>query len=113
MRAIGIAGYPEGHPRIGAEALDRALTEKIAAAEATGLKVEIVTQFCFDPRAMLDYVARLRAFGLDHPVRIGLAGPTSLAALMRYASRCGVQRVRAGAGPACRAAAADVRAGNA
>jgi methylenetetrahydrofolate reductase (NADPH) len=91
MRSIGIAGYPEGHSRIGTDELDRALAEKIAAAEATGLAVEIVTQFCFDARAMLDYIARLRAFGFEHPVRIGLAGPTSLSALLRYASRCGVR----------------------
>ena len=56
-----------------------------------GSSVEIVTQFCFDARAILDFVARLRAFGFDHRVRIGLAGPTNLAALIRYASRCGVQ----------------------
>ncbi len=91
MRTIGIAGYPQGHPRIGDEELQRALVEKIAAAEATGLAVEIVTQFCFDARAILDFIARLRAFGFDHPVRIGLVGPTSLAALLRYAGRCGVR----------------------
>lgn len=91
IRTVGIAGYPQGHPRIGDEELNRALTEKIAAAEATGLAVEIVTQFCFDARAILDFIARLRAFGVDHRLRIGLVGPTSLTALMRYASRCGVR----------------------
>jgi methylenetetrahydrofolate reductase (NADPH) len=91
MRTIGIAGYPDGHPRIGDDELHRALTEKIAAAEAVGLNVEIVTQFCFDANSMLDFIARLRAFGLDHRLRIGLAGPTSLTSLMRYASRCGVR----------------------
>ena len=90
IRTVGIAGYPQGHPRIGDEELDRALADKIAAAEATGLTVEIVTQFCFDARAVLDFIARLRAFGFDHRLRIGLVGPTSLAALLRYASRCGV-----------------------
>jgi len=91
IRLIGIAGYPQGHPRISADELWRALSEKIAAAEATGLGVEIVTQFCFEAQAILDFVAGLRAYGFDHPVRIGLAGPTSLAALMRYAARCGVR----------------------
>ena len=91
IRTIGIAGYPEGHPRIGEEELSRALREKIAAAEATGLAVEIVTQFCFDARAILDFIARQRAFGFDHRLRIGLVGPTSLTSLMRFASRCGVR----------------------
>ena len=91
ITGIGIAGYPEGHPRIGADELDRALAAKIAAAEAAGLAVEIVTQFCFEARAILNYVARLRAAGVAHPVRIGLAGPASPASLLRYASRCGVR----------------------
>jgi methylenetetrahydrofolate reductase (NADPH) len=91
IRNIGIAGYPQGHPRVGDDELNRALADKIAAAEATGLAVEIVTQFCFDARAILDFVARVRSFGFEHRVRVGLAGPTSLTSLMRYAARCGVR----------------------
>ncbi len=91
IREIGIAGYPEGHPRISQHDLDRALMDKIAAAEATGIKVHIVTQFCFDAAAILQWVRRLRDFGLEHPVRVGLAGPTNLPALLRYARRCGVR----------------------
>jgi methylenetetrahydrofolate reductase (NADPH) len=91
IRSIGVAGYPESHPRISDDELNRALAEKIAAAEAVGLTVEIVTQFCFDAGAIFAFIARLRAFGFDHRVRVGLAGPASLTALMRYASRCGVR----------------------
>jgi methylenetetrahydrofolate reductase (NADPH) len=53
--------------------------------------VEIVTQFCFDSKRMLDYVTHLRTFGFEQPVRMGLAGPTSLSSLLRYAGRCGVR----------------------
>jgi methylenetetrahydrofolate reductase (NADH) len=91
IRNVGIAGYPQGHPRIGDDELHRALADKIMAAEATGLGVEIVTQFCFDAPAIIDFVARLRGFGFDHRVRVGVVGPTSLTSLMRYASRCGVR----------------------
>ena len=91
IKEIGIAGYPEGHPRISQHDLDRALMDKIAAAEATGIKVHIVTQFCFDATAILQWIRRLRDFGLEHPVRVGLAGPTNLPALLRYARRCGVR----------------------
>jgi methylenetetrahydrofolate reductase (NADPH) len=90
IREVGIAGYPEGHPRIPGDELDRALADKIAAAETTGLRLQIVTQFCFDADAIVGWMLRLRDFGFDAPVRIGLAGPTSLPTLMRYAGRCGV-----------------------
>jgi methylenetetrahydrofolate reductase (NADPH) len=53
--------------------------------------VHIVTQFCFDAAAILQWIRRLRDFGLEHPVRVGLAGPTSLPALLRYSRRCGVR----------------------
>ena len=91
IREIGIAGYPNGHPRLLQQDLDRALAHKIRAAESTGLAAHIVSQFCFDAQAILQWIARLRDFGLEHPVRIGLAGPTSLATLLRYAKRCGVR----------------------
>lgn len=91
IREVGIAGYPEGHPRLLQQDLDRALAHKIRAAESIGLTPHIVTQFCFDAQAILQWIARLREFGLEHPVRIGLAGPTNLATLLRYAKRCGVR----------------------
>jgi methylenetetrahydrofolate reductase (NADPH) len=91
IRSIGIAGYPQAHPRIGQDELKRSLAEKIRAAEATGLHVEIVTQFCFDAPAILSFIAEVRDYGFDHRVRTGLAGPTSLSSLMRYATRCGVR----------------------
>jgi methylenetetrahydrofolate reductase (NADPH) len=90
IREVGVAGYPEGHPRIPGHELNRALADKIAAAEATGLRLHVVTQFCFDADAIIGWIRRLRDFGFDAPVRVGLAGPTSLPTLMRYASRCGV-----------------------
>ncbi len=91
IEAIGISGYPDGHPRIADHELDRLLAAKLAAAAATGLTVDIVTQFCLDAVPILAWVRRLRDHGIDQPVRVGLAGPTSLTTLMRYAKRCGVR----------------------
>jgi methylenetetrahydrofolate reductase (NADPH) len=91
IEEVGIAGYPQGHPRLTTETLERALLAKIEAAEQTGLRVHIVSQFAFDPADILNWLARLRDLGIAHPVRIGLAGPTSLATLLRYAQRCGVR----------------------
>lgn len=91
IEEIGIAGYPDGHPRIAPEALDRALAAKIEAAAQIGLAVHIVTQFAFSAEPILFWLRRLRDLGIDHAVRVGLAGPTSLTTLLRYARRCGVK----------------------
>ena len=90
IREIGIAGYPDGHPRVAPIELDRALAAKIEAAAATGLAVHIVTQFGFAAEPILAYIARLRDTGIELPIRIGLAGPASVATLLRYAAICGV-----------------------
>jgi methylenetetrahydrofolate reductase (NADPH) len=88
---IGIAGYPDGHPRMTGDTLDRLMLAKVEAAEQTGLSVHIVTQFAFDPTAILRWLDRLRALGIVQPVRIGMAGPTNLSTLLRYAKHCGVR----------------------
>ena len=87
---IGIAGYPDGHPRLTTDDLDRSLAAKLEAAGETGLGVHIVTQWGFSAPAIVAWIGRLRDLGIDHPVRMGLAGPVSLAGLLRYARICGV-----------------------
>jgi methylenetetrahydrofolate reductase (NADPH) len=87
---IGIGAYPEGHPRIPPGRLEAALDEKIASATAQGLRVHIVSQFSFSAERIIAWLKQLRAAGIANPVKLGLAGPTSVTALMRYAKRCGV-----------------------
>jgi methylenetetrahydrofolate reductase (NADPH) len=88
---IGIAGHPEGHPKVATHILDRVLQDKIEAAEQGGLVVDIVTQFGFDADAVIGWTRRLRDYGIETPVRLGLAGPTNLTTLLKYARRCGVK----------------------
>jgi methylenetetrahydrofolate reductase (NADH) len=90
IEEIGIGAYPEGHPRIAPSRLEVALDEKIAAACAQGLRVHIVSQFSFVPERILAWLKQLRACGITRPVKVGMAGPTSVPALIRYARRCGV-----------------------
>jgi methylenetetrahydrofolate reductase (NADPH) len=87
---IGIGAYPEGHSRIPPGRLEASLDEKIATAAAQGLRVHIVSQFSFSADHVIAWLKQLRAGGIANPVKIGLAGPTSVPALMRYAKRCGV-----------------------
>ncbi|MSO68217.1 MAG: methylenetetrahydrofolate reductase [Pseudolabrys sp.] len=90
IEEIGIGGYPEGHPRIAQGLLEAALDQKIAAARVAGLRVYIVSQFSFSPECILAWLKQLRMCGIAVPVKVGLAGPASLTALLCYAKRCGV-----------------------
>jgi methylenetetrahydrofolate reductase (NADPH) len=93
---IGVGGYPEGHPRIGADTLERALAAKLAAARRAGLKARVVSQFSFDDEHIVAWVKTLRAEGFDGPIRIGLAGPAKVTTLLKFAQRCGVQATARG-----------------
>jgi len=85
---VGVAGYPEGHPRIAASALDAALAAKKGLARSAGIDLQVVTQFCFESEPVLSWVARMKGHGL--PVRVGLSGPASLPRLLRFAMLCGI-----------------------
>ena len=90
IRTIGVAGHPEGHRAIGAEALWQALAHKQAFAERTGTAMHIVSQFSFNPGALFDWQRELASHGIRLPVRVGIAGPTPLIKLLQFAVRCGV-----------------------
>lgn len=88
--AVGVAGYPEGHPAIADRVIRQALRDKVAAAAAAGLKIDIVTQFVFDADTIMAWIKAVRAQGVTAPIRIGIPGPASVQALLRFAARCGV-----------------------
>lgn len=90
LREVALPSYPEGHPVLATPLLDSALASKVAAARKQGLGVSIVSQFSFQPARIVEHVAALDRAYPDVPVYVGLAGPTSPAALIRYAHRCGV-----------------------
>jgi methylenetetrahydrofolate reductase (NADPH) len=87
---VGIAGHPEGSPRIAAMELDAAMRAKAHFAAQSGARFHIVTQFCFEADPVLRWISSLREGGIALPVRIGLAGPASVATLVKFALRCGV-----------------------
>jgi len=91
IERVGIAGHPGGHPVMSDEELESVLVTKIAAAQSSGLEVEIMTQFCFEPATIIKWITWLRTRGVHLPVRVGLAGPTNLMTWLNYARRCGVK----------------------
>jgi methylenetetrahydrofolate reductase (NADPH) len=90
VRAVGIGGYPEGHPDISDDLLWQALTDKAAALAERGLETTIITQFCFDVDPVLEWVTAVRQRGIQAPIRIGVPGPAGVKRLLGYAKRFGV-----------------------
>ena len=90
VRHVGISGYPEGHPDLPAEKLWQALRDKQRALTDLGHSYDIVTQFGFDAKPVLDWLTQLRDSGIVAPVRIGVPGPATVKTLLRFAARCGV-----------------------
>jgi methylenetetrahydrofolate reductase (NADPH) len=87
---MAVAGFPDGNPNISEIALDEALKSKVKFARSAGLELSIVTQFCFEAEPIVEWLRRIRATGIDLPIRVGLAGPAGLITLARYALRCGI-----------------------
>jgi methylenetetrahydrofolate reductase (NADPH) len=87
---VGFASYPEGHLSIPASTLKHALEEKLTLAAKEKLGAYIVTQFSFAPIRIMEHCLELARLAPDVPVYVGLAGPTSLRVLLKYAQRCGV-----------------------
>lgn len=90
IKEIGIAGYPEGHPRIPPRIIAADLEDKLNIASERKLGIEIITQFSFAPTRITEYCAMLAHKAPNLPVYVGMAGPCSARRLLKYASYCGV-----------------------
>ena len=94
FKKIQIAGHPEGNPDIDKDgSLERtvnALKVKQEFARKTKLQIGITTQFCFDLQPVIKWLEILEREKIDLPISLGLAGPTKLQTLIKYAIMCGV-----------------------
>ncbi len=94
FKKIQVAGHPEGNKDIDndgtLEKTVNALKAKQKFALKTKLKIGITTQFCFDLRAIIEWLEVLEREQIDLPISLGLAGPTRLQTLIKYAIVCGV-----------------------
>lgn len=88
--SINVAGHPEGSPDISEDDILRALAWKNAFAVRTDAKVQIVTQFCFDAKAIIAWDKAIQFEGNRLPIRIGLPGLATIKTLLGYAKSCGV-----------------------
>jgi methylenetetrahydrofolate reductase (NADPH) len=89
IEAVGIGGYPEGHPLIDDLTLLKFLQEKQPFA------AYMVTQLCFDPEVIVKWLRGIREEGVGLPVHIGVSGVAERAKLLKIALKIGVgQSVR-------------------
>ena len=84
FEAVGVAGYPEGHPSIPDDVLLSSLKEKQAHA------TYVTTQMSFDAGAIASWIGRIRDSGVTLPVDVGVPGAVRVRRLLRVAARIGV-----------------------
>jgi methylenetetrahydrofolate reductase (NADPH) len=84
LRRIGVACYPEGHPKISDAMLAEALRDKQPYA------AYMVSQLCFSPEALVSWLRRVRGQGITLPLHLGLAAPMQVSKLLTLGPRVGV-----------------------
>lgn len=81
---VGITGYPESHPLIHDDLTIQAMWDKREHA------TYLVSNLCFDPRVLGEWIARVRGRDVTLPVHVGVAGPVQRAKLLAMATKIGV-----------------------
>jgi methylenetetrahydrofolate reductase (NADPH) len=87
---VSVAGHPEGHPYLDQAATYQALTDWRDWGRANGIRIDIVTQFCFEAAPIINVLREVCARDIGLPVIVGLAGPATPATLTKFALRCGI-----------------------
>ncbi|TNM60953.1 methylenetetrahydrofolate reductase [Aliirhizobium smilacinae] len=94
FKRLHIAGHPEGNRDIDKDGttrfVDRALKFKQAYSESSDAEMAIVTQFAFDANSIIRWTERIAEAGVTLPIHLGVAGPTKLQTLIKFAISCGV-----------------------
>ncbi len=91
IETIFVGGQPEGIPGVSGEAVSDALDWKYAYAKQSAAQLRLVTQFVLDPDNLMAWRRRLAERGIDLPLHVGLAGPTSLKTLLKFAGLTGAK----------------------
>jgi len=81
---VGITGYPEGHDFLSEVTLAEAMDKKEPYA------TYVVTQLCYDPAAVVDWIDEIRARGIDLPVEVGIPGVMKYQRLLQISRKVGV-----------------------
>ena len=81
---VGITGYPEGHEFLDEETLRTEMDKKAPYATF------IVTQLCYNPEAVIEWIEKIRGRGVDLPVEVGIPGVMKYSRLLQISRKVGV-----------------------
>jgi len=94
FKRLHVGGHPEGNKDIDPDGstkeVDKAVLWKQAFSERTDAKMAIATQFAFEAKGVTEWAERLQKMGVTIPIHVGIAGPTKLQTLIKFAIACGV-----------------------
>jgi methylenetetrahydrofolate reductase (NADPH) len=83
--AIGVAGFPEGHPLASSREFDAGILRKKIAAGGDF----VMTQLFFDNKDYFDYVKRIRALGVKVRIIPGILPITHYEGAVNFCKGCG------------------------
>jgi len=89
IETIFVGGQPEGIPDISTDKVEAALLRKLDHARTSSASMHLVTQFTLDIQALVAWRNRLAELGNTLPLHLGIAGPTSLTTLLKFAALTG------------------------
>ena len=81
---VGITGYPEGHEFLDEQTLRTEMDKKAPYATF------IVTQLCYDPDAVIEWIEKIRGRGVDLLVEVGIPGVMKYSRLLQISRKVGV-----------------------
>lgn len=81
---VGITGYPEGHAFLDDQTLADSMARKLPYA------TYIVTQLCYDPDAIINWLETVRDRGVELPIEVGIPGVMKYQRLLSISKKVGV-----------------------
>ena len=81
MAQVSVAGHPEGHPYLAVAATFGGLEAWRDWGQQTRIRVDVVTQFCFESAPILAWIGELEARRIKLPVIVRPCGPIANGAL--------------------------------
>src|SRR5260370_11951664 len=82
--AVSVAGHPEGHPYLSAANAFKVLEAWRDWGQLTKIRVDVVTQFCFESAPILGWIGELAPPGLSPPLIAPPPPPPAPATLTQF-----------------------------